>query len=94
MTGVANINLQLRFGTPGGERVSATTGNFGFDVFRMNPLFHGYFSFDCLKDCLTKSKRFTLLIFRCLPTKTVFLMTADPSPMKAPPSHEPEEETV
>src|SRR5690606_7570770 len=45
MTIAANVDLQLRSHTAGGEGISATTGNGGFLVIWVNAVFHGSFSF-------------------------------------------------
>jgi hypothetical protein len=43
MANAANIDFDLRFGRPRRKLVSATAGNVGLNIFRMNVLFHGYF---------------------------------------------------
>ncbi len=45
MTVAANVDLQFRSHTAGGEGISATTGNGGFLVIWVNAVFHGSFSF-------------------------------------------------
>jgi len=42
MTNATNIDLDFRFGRSCYEFIPTTTGHLGFNVFRMNVLFHGY----------------------------------------------------
>ncbi len=47
MANVANVDLDLRFGTAGNEGIPTTTCDLRLVVRRMNSLFHCYFPCSC-----------------------------------------------